>query len=112
MSQNEYPRKVTTGRSRNGHWMTAFEVDQPFKQGVLVDRQRPIVAVSRRSGDEIHPWLPNGDLRPFAEGRSRPATDFRATQKAENLLSYELQHAPRVANNTKRKSQCPIVFTE
>jgi hypothetical protein len=23
------------------------------------------VAVSRRSGDEIHPWLPNGGLRPI-----------------------------------------------
>ena len=22
------------------------------------------MAVSRRSGDEFHPWLPNGDLRP------------------------------------------------
>jgi len=22
------------------------------------------LADSRRSGDEIHPWLPNGDLRP------------------------------------------------
>ena len=26
--------------------------------------ERPEVAVSRRSGDEIHPWLPNGGLRP------------------------------------------------
>jgi hypothetical protein len=24
----------------------------------------PEVAVSRRLGDEIHPWLLNGDLRP------------------------------------------------
>jgi hypothetical protein len=24
----------------------------------------PLLAGSRRSGDEIHPWLPNGDLRP------------------------------------------------
>ncbi len=28
--------------------------------------ERPDVAVSRRSWDEIHPWLPNGDLRPFS----------------------------------------------
>ncbi len=26
----------------------------------------PQLADSRRSGDEIYPWLPNGDLRPFA----------------------------------------------
>ncbi len=26
-----------------------------------------IVAASRRSGDEVHPWPPNGDLRPFAD---------------------------------------------
>jgi len=28
------------------------------------------LADSRRSGDEIHPWLPNGDLQPFAATRS------------------------------------------
>jgi hypothetical protein len=26
---------------------------------------RLVVAVSRRPGDEIHPWPPNGDLRPL-----------------------------------------------
>jgi hypothetical protein len=26
--------------------------------------ERLVVAGSRRSGDEIHPWPPNGDLRP------------------------------------------------
>ena len=26
--------------------------------------ERPVVADSRRLGDEIHPWLLNGDLRP------------------------------------------------
>ena len=31
--------------------------------------ERPVVADSRRSGDEIHPWPPNGDLRPFADDR-------------------------------------------
>ncbi len=29
----------------------------------------PIVAVSRRLGDEINPWTPNGDLRPFLVNR-------------------------------------------
>ncbi len=31
------------------------------------------MAVSRRSGDEIHPWVPNGDLRPgpVVHGRCR-----------------------------------------
>jgi hypothetical protein len=28
-------------------------------------------AGSRRSGDEIHPWLPNGDLRPVAAVRTQ-----------------------------------------
>jgi hypothetical protein len=28
---------------------------------------RPFLAVSRRSDDEIHPWVPNGDLRPFPD---------------------------------------------
>ncbi len=28
--------------------------------------ERPVVAVSRRLGDEIHPWPPSGDLRPTA----------------------------------------------
>ena len=28
-----------------------------------------VSAVSRRSGDEIYPWLPNGDLRPFSVSR-------------------------------------------
>ena len=27
-------------------------------------RDRQLMAVSRRSDDEIHPWLLNGDLRP------------------------------------------------
>ncbi len=27
------------------------------------------MAGTRRSGDEIHPWLPNGDLRPFLVSR-------------------------------------------
>jgi len=27
--------------------------------------ERPVVAVSRRSGDEIHPRPPNGSLRPL-----------------------------------------------
>jgi hypothetical protein len=26
--------------------------------------ERLVVAVSRRLGDELHPWLLNGDLRP------------------------------------------------
>jgi hypothetical protein len=29
----------------------------------------PELAVSRRSGDEIHPWPPNGGLRPTAAFR-------------------------------------------
>jgi hypothetical protein len=27
------------------------------------------MAASRRSADEIHPWVPNGDLRPFLVSR-------------------------------------------
>jgi hypothetical protein len=39
------------------------------------------MAVSRRSGDEIHPWVPNGDLRPKYDIHQaglhwRPARDF------------------------------------
>jgi hypothetical protein len=30
-------------------------------------KQRPLLAVSRRSGDEIHPWSPNGGYRTEAE---------------------------------------------
>ncbi len=37
----------------------------------LVDR--PEMAVSRRSGDEIHPCPPNGDLRPISAVRVRAA---------------------------------------
>ncbi|MEE8593262.1 MAG: hypothetical protein V3T03_03960 [Candidatus Bipolaricaulota bacterium] len=33
--------------------------------------QCPEVAVSRRSGDEINPWTPNGDLRPRAAVHGR-----------------------------------------
>ncbi len=32
--------------------------------------ERPVVAVSRRSGDEINPWPPNGNLRPFLVSRN------------------------------------------
>ena len=38
--------------------------------------ERPNLADPRRPGDEIHPWLPNGDLRPAAavwSHRLRPA---------------------------------------
>jgi len=31
----------------------------------------PEMAGSRRSVDEIHPWLPNGDLRPKGDIRGR-----------------------------------------
>jgi hypothetical protein len=40
--------------------MTAFSINPPFVDG----GERPELAVSRRSGHELHPWLPNGDLRP------------------------------------------------
>jgi hypothetical protein len=32
--------------------------------GAAIRPGGPKLAVSRRSGDEIHPWLLNGDLRP------------------------------------------------
>jgi len=42
------------------------------------------VAGSRRSGDEIHPWMLNGDLRPFLVSRDliveRPPPAKAATQ--------------------------------
>jgi hypothetical protein len=34
-------------------------------QGTIRRGERPEVAVSRRSGDEIRPWLLNGDFRPI-----------------------------------------------
>ena len=38
-----------------------------IENALLSHPERPKVAASRRSGDEIHPWPPNGDLRPFAD---------------------------------------------
>ena len=41
------------------------------------------MAVSRRSGDEIYPWLPNGDLRPKSEVRHLRLN----VQKAANAVN-------------------------
>ena len=39
---------------------------------ILQSAECPQMAVSRRSGDEIHPWTPNGDLRPYPDIRHQP----------------------------------------
>jgi hypothetical protein len=44
--------------------------------------QRPLMAVSRRSGNEIHPWPPNGDLRPIAAGRRDRLVETKARKAA------------------------------
>ena len=47
----------------------AYHCRVPAFRGMLHWRECPEVAVSRRSGAEIHPWLPNGGLRPLAVNR-------------------------------------------
>jgi hypothetical protein len=42
----------------------------------------PFMAVSRRSGNEIHPWPPNGDLRPIAAGRRDRLVETKARKAA------------------------------
>jgi hypothetical protein len=50
--------------------LTAFYFLQASAFGGSVRRRERLkVAVSRRLGDEIHPWLLNGDLRPFLVSR-------------------------------------------
>jgi len=46
------------------------------------------VADSRRSGDEIHPWLPNGDLRPLLVGRDLIVEGPLRKQKKSSSSSY------------------------
>jgi hypothetical protein len=43
--------------------------------------ERLVVAVSRRSGDEIHPWSPNGDLRPEADIAANLKTESYVHQR-------------------------------
>ncbi len=68
----------------------------------------PEVAVPRRSGDEIHPWPPNGDLRPTAADRSywlRTSAPERnpvlpsGRREAVDKLLYELLRQPRLAQH-------------
>jgi hypothetical protein len=51
--------------------------------GTNHNRERPKVADSRRSGDEIHPWLLNDDLRPFSvirfDALARSVSDYTDT---------------------------------
>ena len=39
------------------------------RAGVVRGRRLTSLNDSRRSGDETHPWLPNGDLRPELDTR-------------------------------------------
>ena len=56
-------------------------------ENVLVRHsERPVVAVSRRLGDEIHPWLPNGDLRPILV--SRDLIVERPLRSSSGRLTY------------------------
>jgi hypothetical protein len=53
------------------------------------------MAVSCRPGDEIHPWPPNGDLRPQADLRPVCLSDGRDSQSGHCTLVRRL---PNVAN--------------
>ncbi len=44
------------------------------------------MAVSRRSGDEIHPWLPNGGLRPFLVSRD---VIVERPLRAKTVIQYQ-----------------------
>ncbi len=47
-----------------------YSLQRPLLGGYKFDNaedKRPDLAGSRRPGVEIHPWSPNGDLRPTAD---------------------------------------------
>ena len=43
---------------------------------VFTFTEGPQLAGSRRSGDEIHPWVPNGDLRPNPDTRRNVCSEI------------------------------------
>ncbi len=65
--------------------------------GAAIRPGGPKLAVSRRLGDEIHPWLPNGDLRPVSvvhdswrESRfsdHKPVVQLRRSVDSHNQIS-------------------------
>ncbi len=50
--------------------------------------QCPELAVSRRSGDEIHPWLPNGGLRPNPDLAASSSQLAQVPAKADAPRSF------------------------
>ncbi len=48
------------------------------------------LAVFRRLGDEIHPWLPNGDLRPDPDIRGNVRLDIEVHESSRSGRTTKL----------------------
>ncbi len=63
--------------------MSGSEVGPDIQMSISTYAERPVVAGSGRSGDETHPWLPNGDLRPTAASRHSLPPMFGVENEAD-----------------------------
>ncbi len=67
------PENVSSEASPGAHMLDANDCYAVFARLASAYSVRPFMAVSRRSGDEIHPWPPNGGLRPLLAIRTYEA---------------------------------------
>ena len=50
----------------------------------MCNAQGPLLAVSRRSGDDFHPWQPNGSLRPNPDIRGSVNLEAEALKSSRS----------------------------